>query len=341
MLNDIVELLETTEKLKASDLHISVSIPPTVRIHGELVQVNDEIVTEEDAFKMVQSMVSDNVWDQLSKHGEADMAYSTPSGLRFRVNIYRQRGFYGIAARRISSIIPTLDELGLPNVLYTLMEKKKGLILITGPTGSGKSTTLAAMIDYVNRLKKYHIITLEDPIEYLHKNNRSIIEQREIGRDSQSFAGALRASLRQDPDVILIGEMRDIETVEIALTAAETGHLVLSTLHTVSAPKTIDRILGIFPPHQQEMIRTQLSGVIEGVIAQMLIPTSDGKGRVAACEIMTATPAIRNLIREGKTHLIANTIQTSASYGMQTMENYISSLVSKGIITQEKAKEFL
>ena len=271
----------------------------------------------------------------LEEHGEVDLSVSIESGDRFRVNAYKQRGNYAIAIRTITSQIPSFKTLGLPNVVASFAEKHKGLVLVTGPTGSGKSTTLASLIDIINSTQERHIITLEDPIEYVHHHKKGIVNQREIGNDTDSFNAALRAALRQDPDVILVGEMRDPETVSIALTAAETGHLVFSTLHTVGSAKTIDRIVDMFPAEQQQQIRTQLSTVCEGVISQQLIKTTDGRNRVAALEVMVTTPAIRNLIRENKTYQIQNIIQTSSKIGMQSMDQELVNLFRQGKISRE------
>lgn len=332
---DLFKLVQSGIEKKASDIHITVGLPIIFRINGELVKFGDVNLTPQDTEKIAKMMLNEKQFNELEQKGEIDISYSSPGVGRFRVNIYRQRGSYGIAIRIIPLKIPTLEELGLPAIVQDLARLPRGLILVTGPTGSGKSTTLACMIDQINREKKYHIITLEDPIEYLHKHNKSIINQREMGNDSLSFANALRAALRQDPDVILVGEMRDLETISIALTAAETGHLVLSTLHTLGAAKTIDRIIDIFPPNQQQQIRIQLSTVVEAIISQQLLPTIDGNSRTAAFEVMIATSAISNLIREEKTHQIDTAIQTGSKVGMQTMDNSLLSLYRRGLISQE------
>ncbi|MEA4961681.1 type IV pilus twitching motility protein PilT [Lutispora sp.] len=332
---DFFKLVQAGIEKKASDIHITVGLPIVFRINGELIKMGDADMTPQDTEKIAKMMLNEKQFHELEQKGEIDISYSSPGVGRFRINIYRQRGSYGIAIRIIPLKIPTLEELGLPAIVQDLARLPRGLILVTGPTGSGKSTTLAYMIDQMNREKKYHIITLEDPIEYLHKHNKSIINQREIGNDSLSFANALRAALRQDPDVILVGEMRDLETISIALTAAETGHLVLSTLHTLGAAKTIDRIIDVFPPHQQQQIRIQLSTVVEAIISQQLLPTIDGKSRTAAFEVMIATSAISNLIREEKTHQIDTAIQTGSKVGMQTLDNSLLSLYRRGLISQE------
>lgn len=331
------QILELATKNGASDIHITVGVPPIFRINGSLVAIGQEKLNPEDTSKMVGEILDDERMDRLKKAGEIDLSYSVKGLGRFRVNVYRQRGSYSIAMRAVALNIPTLEELGLPLVIKELARKSRGLVLVTGPTGSGKSTTLAAMIDLINNERNCHIITLEDPIEYLHKHKKSIVNQREIGHDSKSFSSALRAALRQDPDVILVGEMRDLETISIAITAAETGHLVLSTLHTIGADKTIDRIIDVFPPYQQQQIRIQLSTVLQGVICQNLIVRKDGQGRVAAVEVMIATPAIRNLIREGKTHQIITAIETGGKYGMQTMDFSLAQLYRQGAISYENA----
>jgi len=311
-----------------------------MRVHGHLSPIGNGVITHEMAEMLVKQISPPKRFKEFEEIGESDFSYTTKAGTRFRVNIYKQRGHYGIAARIITTTIPQAEDLGLPSVYEVLACKHKGLVLVTGPTGSGKSTTLASIINYINSSRSEHIITIEDPIEYVHQNKLSIVNQREIGADSKSFANALRAALRQDPDVILIGEMRDAETIEIALTAAETGHLVFSTLHTVSAPKTIDRIVGVFPSEKQNVIRTQLSGVLEAVISQQLLPKTDGNGRVAAFEVMTKTPAISNLIRENKIHQIYSTMQTSAQYGMQLMDKALSDIVKAGMVEFGTAVEY-
>ncbi len=332
---NIIELLAKTMEAKASDLHIAVEVPPMVRINGSLRKLTNDMVNPADILAVVKEILTEDQWNKLELDGEFDLSYANEELGRFRMNIYKQRGSYGIAIRVVPLSIPTIETLGLPPIIKELAWRKGGLILVTGPTGSGKSTTLASMIDYINKNKKAHILTLEDPVEYLHKHNVSMVNQREIGTDSKSFGNALRAALRQDPDVILVGEMRDLETISTAITAAETGHLVMSTLHTMGASKTVDRIIDVFPPHQQQQIRVQLSGVLEGVISQQLIPCEDGKGRVAALEIMIATPAIRNLIREGKTHQIQTSVQTGGNLGMKSMDNSLIDLFRQGVISKD------
>lgn len=332
---DLMELVSIGTEKKASDIHITVGIPPVLRINGKLTYLNDHILKPDETKELVYSSLNENLLKELEEKGEIDTSFSKPGIGRYRVNVFKQRGSYGMALRIIPLKIPTMEELSLPGVIKDLARLPRGLILVTGPTGSGKSTTLASMIDQINKERNCHILTIEDPIEYLHKHNKSIVNQREIGTDSLSFSNSLRAALRQDPDVILVGEMRDLETISIALTAAETGHLVLSTLHTVGAAKTIDRIIDVFPPHQQQQIRIQLSSVIQGIISQQLLAKADENGRVAAFEIMKATPAIRNLIREGKIHQIDTAIQTGAKYKMQTMDNSLLELYKNGLISKE------
>ncbi len=321
----------------ASDIHITVGAPPTFRIHGKLISTDDSRFTSEDTENLVCQTVEESLIPVLKEYGEVDTSYSSPGLGRFRVNAYRQRGSYGMAMRIIPMEIPKMSELGLPYITRDLAMLPRGLILVTGPTGSGKSTTLASMIDLINEEKSCHIITLEDPIEYLHRHKKALVNQREMGLDSKNFANSLRAALRQDPDVILVGEMRDLETISTALTAAETGHLVLSTLHTIGSAKTIDRIIDVFPPHQQQQVRVQLASVIQAVISQQLLPKVDGSGRCAAFEVMVATPAIRNLIREDKVHQIQTAIQTGAKYQMQTMDSSLLELYRKGYISSDTA----
>ncbi|WP_291956583.1 type IV pilus twitching motility protein PilT [Mahella sp.] len=333
----INELLKEAVERKASDLHITVNMPPIVRINGELVQLPGEPLSPADTESLAHQMTGQRQLEQLAENGECDFSFSVAGLGRFRVNVYKQRGTYSAAVRALPAQPPDIGSLGLPDVVRQLAETNVGIVLVTGPTGSGKSTTLAAMIDYINEHRSCHILTMEDPIEYLHRHKKSIVNQREIGSDTKSYAAALRSALREDPDVILVGEMRDLETISIAITAAETGHLVLSTLHTIGAARTIDRIVDVFPPHQQQQIRVQLSMVIQGVISQQLMPRADGTGRVVAVEIMVATPAIRNLIRENKTYQIISAMQTGSRLGMRTMDSAIQELYNKGIITKETA----
>lgn len=330
------ELLQKTIDSGASDLHLTVGVPPTVRLNGKLSSIGEVNLEPEDVEKFAREILKEN-YDKYLKEGEIDTSYSMPGMGRFRVNVFKQRNSDAIALRVIALKILTLDDLKHPPVLKDIVQKHRGLVLVTGPTGSGKSTTLAAMINEINNTRQAHIITLEDPIEYLHKHNKCIVNQREIGKDSKSYQSALKAILREDPDVIFVGEMRDLETISVAITAAETGHLVLSTLHTIGAAKTIDRIIDVFPPHQQQQIKIQLSSVLQGVISQQLIETADKKGRVSALEIMVTTPAIQNLIREGKTHQIESAVQTGSKYGMKTMDMAIAELYKKGFISLENA----
>lgn len=330
------ELLKLTLDNKASDLHITVGVPPVIRVNGELNAIDEDKLLPVDTEKYVRELLQSK-FDEYAEKGEIDLSYSVAGIGRFRVNAYKQRGSDAIAIRNVGLKVPELKELNFPKVVNDVIQAQRGLILVTGPTGSGKSTTLAAMINEINFTRKAHIITLEDPIEYMHKHNKSIINQREIGRDSYSYASALKAILREDPDVILIGEMRDLETISIAITAAETGHLVFSTLHTIGAAKTIDRITDVFPPFQQQQIKIQLAAVLKGIISQQLIPTEDNTGRVAALEIMINTPAIQNLIREGKTHQLQSLIQTGNKYGMKTMDMSLAELYKRGVISQESA----
>ena len=332
---NIFDLLKIAIELGASDIHITVDSTPVARIKGKFIKLTDKILTKYDTEEMAKEIAGEKNFKRIQEHGECDFSVAIESGERFRVNAYKQKGHYAIAIRTITSQIPSFETLGLPEVLKTFTEKHKGLVLVTGPTGSGKSTTLASLIDIINENQQRHIITLEDPIEYVHHNKQSLVNQREIGQDTESFNTALRAILRQDPDVILVGEMRDPETISIALTAAETGHLVFSTLHTVGAAKTIDRIVDMFPSEQQQQIRTQLSTVCEGVISQQLLQTIDGRKRVAALEVMVATPAIRNLIRENKTYQIPNMIQTGSKFGMQSMDQELVNLYRQGSITRD------
>ena len=334
---NVDELLMRSVELKASDLHITAGVPAIVRIHGRLKAINDEYLVPKKTEEMVKALTGSKHWDTLNKLGEVDFAYSLQGKYRFRINAYKQRGSYSAALRLINSSIPSFDELQLPDVVKDLAEKSSGLVLVTGPTGSGKSTTLACMINYINETRDRHIITLEDPIEYLFRHRRSVIEQREVGIDTQSFANALRASLREDPDVILGGEMRDYDTISVALTAAETGHLVFSTLHTIGAASTVDRIIDVFPSHQQQQIRVQLAMTLQGIISQQLLTKQDQLGRVAAVEAMVANTAVRNNIREGKSHQMNNIIQTHARSGMKMMDDALCELCRQGQISREDA----
>lgn len=336
---DILELLNKTVQQKASDLHLTMGMPPIIRLYGSLQRIGDSSLGQADLKTLAQQLLNEEQNQTLEQLGEVDFSYSVSKLGRFRVNVYKQRGSYSMAIRTIATRIPSMEELSLPSVLKDLALKQRGLILVTGPTGSGKSTTLAAMIDYINKNRKSHILTLEDPIEYLHSHQLSMVNQREIGHDSKSFSNGLRAALRQDPDVILVGEMRDLETISTAITAAETGHLVMSTLHTIGAAKTVDRVIDVFPPHQQQQVRVQLAAVLEGIISQQLLPTADGNGRVAAHEVMISNTAIKNLIREGKTHQIQNLIQTGSKQSMQTMDASLAQLCKLQKISRQTAYE--
>lgn len=333
----IQELLATARQLGASDLHVSVGIPPRCRVNGELISLKEERVMPADAKRLVEQMIPGRLVERFNRDGEVDFSYAVRGMGRFRVNIFKQRGTMSFVCRLVNTKIPEPEQLGLSEEVIDLSMKKRGLVLVTGPTGSGKSTTLASIINIINQNYKKHIITLEDPIEYLHSHAQSIVNQREIGIDTMSYGAALRAALREDPDVILVGEMRDLDTIATAITAAETGHLVFSTLHTIGAVATIDRIIDVFPTHQQGQIRLQLATLLEAIISQQLVPTTDKKGRVAAFELMFANSAIRNLIREGKSHQITSVIQTGKQAGMITMDDALYDLYIKHKITKEDA----
>ncbi len=333
----LIDALTKTVNTNSSDLHITVGLPPMIRTNTVLRPFNDVALKPLDTEEMVRFVLSDEQFEQLNEVGELDFSYTVPGLSRFRVNAYRQRGSYGLAFRVISIKIPTLDSLNFPEVIKGLAMKTRGLILVTGPTGSGKSTTLAAMVDYINTERNCHIITLEEPIEYLHRHGNSMINQREIGSDTGSFASGLRAALREDPDVILVGEMRDLETIATAITAAETGHLVLSTLHTTGAEATIDRVIDVFPAHQQQQVRIQLSSVLEAVVSQLLLPTPDGQHMNAVQEILVTVPAVRNLIRDDKTNQIPSIIQTNARLGMKSLDQSLAEMVRANQITSEEA----
>ena len=326
-------LLQRTVELGASDLHITVGVPPMVRVHGDLVPMEGyPPLTPEQTEAVIRPVVPEGPARQLEQRGQTDFAYGASGLGRFRCHVFRQRGCLGLAARVIPERIPPVEKLGLPPVVLELCERRDGLILVTGPTGSGKSTTLAAMIDYINERRRSVIVTLEDPIEYLHHHKKSIVNQREVGSDTASFAEALRGVLRADPDVILVGEMRDLETVATALRAAETGHLVLSTLHTRGAAETIERIVDMFPTEQQRQVTLQLASALQGVIAQRLFPRLDGRGRVLVCEVLVAVPAVRTLIRESKWHQIPAVMETGARFGMRTFDAALKALVDQGVL---------
>jgi len=335
------EIIKKGLEMGASDIHLTVFRPPIYRVNGRLISVpEDEILNGEDTTRLAREIFpNEKIQHTLEETGQADYSNSMSGIGRFRVNTFIQRGSWASAIRLIPFMVPRLDSLGLPSVVKDLAEKEKGLVLVTGITGSGKSTTLAAMIDHINHHKNLNILTLEDPIEYLHRHGTSVVNQREIGSDSISFALGLRAALRQDPDVIMIGEMRDLETISIALTAAETGHLVLASLHSATAAQTIERIVDVFPAHQAGQICIQLATSLQGVISQQLIPRTDGKGRVVAAEVMITTPAVRNLIRENKGHLLYSAIQTGSSTGMATMDKALKMLYQQRIISLEEVQK--
>jgi twitching motility protein PilT len=334
----IDEPLETMVALGASDLHVAVGTHPTIRLHGSLEHLEQyPRLMPDDTQRLLYRILSTEQQKHLEVNRQIDVSYSIPGLARFRVNVYFQRQSLGAAFRMIPAELKTLEDLGLPPQLHELARKPRGLVLVTGPTGSGKSTTLAAVIDEINRTRDDHIMTIEDPIEFLHRHKRCLVNQREIGPDAVSFADALRGALRQDPDVILLGEMRDLETISTAITAAETGHLVFATLHTQDAPSTIDRLIDVFPAAQQEQIRVQLAATLQGIVTQTLLPTVDGKGRVAALEILLPDDAVRNLIRQAKVEQVYSVMQTNTSRGMQTLEQALVDLVTRGIVTQEVA----
>src|SRR5215212_6588908 len=336
---DFAEILKETVGLKASDLHMTVGSAPMIRVRGELRALEGyEPLTSKDTRDLIYGILSNDQRKRLEQEWQVDFSYSVPAYGRFRVNAYMQRASVGAAFRLIPAEIHSVDQLGLPPVVHDFVKKPRGFVLVTGPTGSGKSTSLAAMIDEINETRKEHILTIEDPIEFLHRHKSCVVNQREIGNDAQSFELGLKAALRQDPDVILVGEMRDLETISTALTAAETGHLVFATLHTQDTAQTIDRIIDVFPPHQQQQVRVQLSVTLQGIMTQQLLPTADGAGRVVCCEVLALTPAVRNLIREGKTHQIRSVLQTGGAKGMQSMDAALAQLVRAGKITRDMAE---
>lgn len=340
-MNRLETLLKVAFERNASDIHLTVGTPPVFRVHGDLQTYGDESLEPADTEEMAKSVLTEAMWKQFYEKREMDLSHGIPGVSRFRMNIFYQRNCISLAIRVVPTAIPSIDELQLPKILKEIARSTQGLVLVTGPTGSGKSTSLAAMIDYMNKTMKKHIITLEDPIEYLHSHGKSIIDQREVGFDTTSFQNGLRACLRQDPDVILVGEMRDLETISTAITAAETGHLVLGTLHTTDASSTMDRIIDVFPSHQKSQIRIQLANVLEAIVSQRLFQTTNKQGRVAATEILINTSAVKNMIRNEKMHQIPNTMQTAREQGMHTMTMDIKRLVKQGLINEEHALPYL
>jgi len=335
---NFADVLLEVIRVNASDLHLTVGSPPMVRERGELRALDYPALSSQDTREIVYSILTNDQRQRLETDWQIDFAYSIPGRARFRVNAFHQRASIGAAFRLVPSEVPELEDLGLPPVLTDFTNKPRGFVLVTGPTGSGKSTTLAAMVNRINRERREHIMTIEDPIEFLHKHRSCIVNQRELGADAPSFALALKAALRQDPDVILVGEMRDLETIATALTAAETGHLVFATLHTQDTAQTIDRVVDVFPPEQQHQVRVQLSVALQGIVTQQLLPTADGQARTVATEVLIPTPGVRNLIREGKTHQIYSALQTGGAHGMQTMDASLADLVRQHKITRELAE---
>jgi twitching motility protein PilT len=337
---DFSDVLRQMVETRSSDVHITPGFPPAMRDKGKIRPLEGfPVLNAQQTREVVYGILNDDQRKRFENNQQLDFAYAIPGVARFRVNCFFQRGTVSAAFRLVPQEIPALDSLGVPQVLRDLCEKPRGFVLVTGPTGSGKSTTLAAMIDAINSGHQDHILTIEDPIEFLHTHKSSIVNQREIGSDAVDFSLGLRAALREDPDVILVGEMRDLETISTALTAAETGHLVFATLHTQSTAQTVDRIIDVFPPEQQGQVRTQLSIALQGIVTQQLLPTADGQGRAVACEVLIPTPAVRNLIREGKTHQIYAALQTSGAVGMQTMDADLARLVRMGKITRSLAEQ--
>ena len=337
---DFADVLTRMARDGASDVHLTPGFPPAIRIRGRIIPLEEyPVLSPQDTRDTVYSILNDDQRKKFESHKQLDLAYAVPGVARFRVNCFFQRGSISAAFRLIPHQIPKLTDLQLPLVLEEFTRKPRGFVLVTGPTGSGKSTSLAAMLDIINEEREEHILTIEDPIEFLHWHRNCIVNQREIGSDADDFSLALKSALREDPDVILVGEMRDLETISTALTAAETGHLVFATLHTQSTAQTVDRIIDVFPAHQQQQVRMQLSIALQGIVTQQLLPTADGSGRIVACEVLIPTPAVRNLIREGKTHQIYSSIQTSGSIGMQTMDSHLAQLVRMGKITRAMAEQ--
>ena len=334
------QLLSDMVEARASDVHLTPGSPPMLRVRGAIKPAEDyPTLTPQHTRDVVYSILNDDQRKRFENQKALDFAYAIPGVARFRVNCYFQRGAISAALRHTPDQIPALETLGLPPVMREMTKLPRGFVLVTGPTGSGKTTTLASMVDIINSEREEHILTIEDPIEFLHRHQKCIVNQREIGSDAPDFSSALRSALRQDPDVILVGEMRDLETVSTALTAAETGHLVFATLHTQSASQTVDRMIDVFPPHQQQQVRMQLSIALQGIVTQQLVPTADGVGRACAAEVLVPTPAIRNLIREGKTHQIYSALQTAGAMGMQTMDAHLAQLVRQGTISRQVAEQ--
>ena len=337
---DFASVLERTVEVRASDVHLSPGIAPAIRVRGRITPLEDHPpLTPQDTREVVYSLLNDAQRKRFENEQQLDFAYAIPNVARFRVNVFFQRGAISAAFRLIPDRIESIESLGLPLVLEEFARKPRGFVLFTGPTGSGKTTSLASLVDLINEEREEHILTIEDPIEFLHKHKSCIVNQREIGADAKDFATALKSALREDPDVILVGEMRDLETISTALTAAETGHLVFATLHTQSTAQTVDRIIDVFPAHQQHQVRMQLSIALQGIVTQQLLPTADGSSRIVGCEVLVPTPAVRNLIREGKTHQIYSALQTSGSVGMQTMDAHLAQLVRMGKITRTLAEQ--
>ncbi|NQX59085.1 type IV pilus twitching motility protein PilT [Paenibacillus qinlingensis] len=334
------DLLRVSYESKASDLHINATTEPLMRLHGKLMKVVDSVLSPDDTHRMAKEILTKEQYETLSKKGEVDFSFELPGLSRYRGNVFKQKRHINMVFRVLSTTVPSLFSLNLPDLVQEFAHKHQGLVLVTGPTGSGKSTTLASIIDFINETQKKHIITLEDPIEYIHPSKNCLVAQREIGIDTLTFSNGLRAALRQDPDVILVGEMRDLETIKTAITAAETGHLVLATLHTPDAPQTVDRIIDVFPTEQQRQIRVQLASVLISVLSQRLVPRMDGRGRAMALEILINTPAVANLIRQEKIYQIKSVIQTNRQIGMQTMVSSLKQLVEEGIIHRDAIKEY-
>ncbi|MGI6748526.1 MAG: type IV pilus twitching motility protein PilT [Anaerovoracaceae bacterium] len=334
---DLMEILQKAIELKASDIHFTVAKPPILRVRGDLIYYGEEALTPEDTKEICYFLMNEEKVKIFEEKGEIDFSWALANTSRYRVNVFLQRGSHAVALRIINNRIPTVEELKLPSVLNSMALKPRGMFLVTGPTGSGKSTTLAAMVGHINNNRKCHVLTIEDPIEYMHKHNKSMVNQREVGSDTKSFANALRAALREDPDVILVGEMRDFETISTAISAAETGHFVMSTLHTTTAAQTVDRIIDTFPPHQQPQIRTQLASILQGIVCQQLVKSADGQMVVPAMEVLIVNDAVRNLIREGKNHQIDTVLQTNIKNDMMPMDYSLAQLVKSKIITAQDA----